>query len=147
MPISIAQVMTPDVTCTRPDATLHQAARLMADHDVGALPVRAEPDRLVGILTDRDIVTRAVAEGQDPVMTHVRTVMTPEVVTVLEDQDVTEALRLMEHHHVRRLVVLNRRRRVTGIVTLGDLAAVGADVAPGVIRLVERPAAPARAAR
>jgi CBS domain-containing protein len=113
--------MTPGVECIPPDSTLQDAARKMQALDVGPLPV-CDHDRLAGMLTDRDIVVRAVAEGRDPGSTRVRDVMTPEVVYCFEDQDVQEAARLMEQKQVRRLLVLNRDKRLVGIVSLGDLA-------------------------
>ena len=93
----------------------------MKDLNAGPLPV-CESDRLVGILTDRDITVRATAEGLDPWTAKVSDVLTPGVVYCFEDEDVEEAARLMQEHQVRRLVVLNRRNRIVGIVSLGDLA-------------------------
>ena len=87
----------------------------------GPLPV-CDNDRLAGLITDRDIAVRAVAEGCDPRTTTVKDVMTPDVVYCFEDQDVQEAAQLMREHQVRRLVVLNRDKRLVGIVSLGDLA-------------------------
>jgi CBS domain-containing protein len=114
-------VMTRDVECVRPDATVQEAASRMKDLEVGPLPV-CENDRLVGMLTDRDITVRATAEGWDPWTTHVREVMTGDVVYCFDDQDISEAAELMKQHQVRRLVVLNRDKRLVGIVSLGDLA-------------------------
>ena len=89
---------------------------------MGPLPVCGDNDRLVGMITDRDITVRAVAEACDPRTTTVQDVMTPDVVYCFDDQDVQEAARLMKEHQVRRLVVLNRDKRLVGIVSLGDLA-------------------------
>jgi CBS domain-containing protein len=119
--------MTPGVECTQPSATLREAAEKMRDLDVGPLPVCGEDDRLAGMVTDRDIAIRAVAEGLDPKKTQVRDVMTPKIIFCFEDQDVSEAARLMEENQVRRLVVLNERKRLVGIVSLGDLAVEGGD--------------------
>jgi len=94
----------------------------MRDLDVGLLPVCGDHDRLVEMLTDRDISVSAVAEGQDPKATRVSEVMTPNIIYVFEDQDVNEAAQLMKENQVRRLVVLNRDKRLVGIVSLGDLA-------------------------
>jgi CBS domain-containing protein len=93
----------------------------MKNQDVGPLPV-CDNERLVGLITDRDIVVRAVAEGCDPRTTTVQNVMTPDVLSCFEDQDVQQAAQLMCEHQVRRLVVLNRDKRLVGIVSLGDLA-------------------------
>ena len=115
-------IMTRDVECARPDATIQDAARKMRDLDVGSLPVCGENDRLAGILTDRDIVVRVVADGKDPRTTRVGDTMTPGIVYCFEDQDVTEAAKLMEGQQVRRLAVLDHNKRLVGIASLGDLA-------------------------
>jgi CBS domain-containing protein len=125
--MKISQVMTRGVECTKPNATLQDAARRMRDLDVGVLPVCGDEDRLVGMVTDRDIIVRAAAEGQDPGSARVKDVMTPEVIYAFEDQDVSEAARLMKEHQVRRLIALNRDRRLVGILSLGDLAVDGGD--------------------
>jgi CBS domain-containing protein len=119
--MQVSEVMTRGVECIAPDSTLQEAAQKMKSLDVGPMPV-CDHDRLAGMLTDRDIAVRAVAEGRDPKSTRVRDVMTPEVLYVFEDQDVREAARLMQEKQVRRLLVLNRDRRLTGIVSLGDVA-------------------------
>jgi CBS domain-containing protein len=119
--MQVKEVMTRDAECTRPDATLHEAAERMKTLDVGALPV-CHNDQLVGMLTDRDITVRSVSGGHDPRKDHVRDAMTPEVFWCFEDEDVTDAARLMKEKQVRRLPVLNRDKRLSGIVSLGDLA-------------------------
>ena len=118
----VNEVMTRGVECTRPDATLREAAGRMKDLDVGSLPVCGENDRLVGMITDRDVTVRSTAGGADPNQARVRDVMTPDVVYCFDDQDVAEAGRVMKEHQIRRLVVLNRDKRLVGIVSLGDLA-------------------------
>ena len=120
--MQVSKVMTRDAECVRPDTTVQEAARKMRDLDVGPLPVCGDNDRLVGMVTDRDIAVRAVADGQDTRTTQVREVMTPDIIYCYEDQDVGEAARLMKENQVRRLVVLNRDKRLVGIVSLGDLA-------------------------
>jgi CBS domain-containing protein len=120
--MKVNKVMTRDAECVHPDTTLQEAARKMRDLDVGPLPVCGDNDRLVGMVTDRDIAVRAVADGQDTRTTQVRDVMTPDVIYCFEDQDVSEAAGLMKENQVRRLVVLNRDKRLVGIVSLGDLA-------------------------
>src|SRR5829696_6661330 len=117
----VREVMTRGVECTSPDATLQEAAAKMKSLDVGPLPV-CDNDRLVGMITDRDITVRATAEGEAPTAVRVRDVMTPDVIYCFDDQDASEAARLMEQNQVRRLVVLNRDKRMVGIVSLGDLA-------------------------
>jgi CBS domain-containing protein len=113
--------MTRGCDCIAPDNTLQEAARRMKDLDVGPLPVCFD-DRLAGMVTDRDIVLRAVAEGRDPKTTRVRDVMTPHITYCFEDENVEEAARLMKDRQIRRLVVLNNDRRLVGIISLGDIA-------------------------
>jgi CBS domain-containing protein len=100
----------------------------------------------VGILSERDLMALATAEGRDPKATKVQEVMTAEVVSAFEDQDVTEAARLMEAHQIRRLVVLTRDQRLAGIVSLGDLAVHTRDekLAGEVVERVSEPAEPRR---
>ena len=117
----VYDVMTKNAECIRPDATLQDAASRMRDLDVGSLPV-CEKERLVGLLTDRDITVRSVADGHDPRSDHVRDVMTPRVAYCFDDQDIRIAADLMREKQIRRLPVLNRDKRLVGIVSLGDLA-------------------------
>jgi CBS domain-containing protein len=119
--MKIKEVMTRGAECVPPSCTLQDAARKMKNLDVGPLPV-CDNDRLVGILTDRDITVRAIAEGRDPKTTKVGEVLTPDVIYCFEDQDVQEAARLMKENQIRRLIVLNRDKRLVGIISLGDLA-------------------------
>jgi CBS domain-containing protein len=117
----VSEVMTRGVECTRPDATLQEAAAKMKSLDVGTLPV-CDDDRLVGMVTDRDITVRATAEGEPPTDVRVRDIMTPDVIYCFEDALVGDAALLMQQKQVRRLVVLDRDKRMVGIVSLGDLA-------------------------
>jgi CBS domain-containing protein len=117
----VKEVMTRGVECVRPEASLQEAAAKMKSLDVGSMPV-CENDRLVGMVTDRDITVRATAEGEDPQKIRVRDIMTPDILYCFEDQLVTEASEQMKENQVRRLVVLNRDKRLVGIVSLGDLA-------------------------
>jgi len=123
--VQVGQAMSRDVEAVRPDHTLEEAAETMRRCDVGPLPV-CEGDRLVGMITDRDIILRSVAQGEDPSRDLVRDVMTTEVIACFEDQDVAEAARLMQDKQIGQLPVLSRNRRLVGIVTLGDLARAGA---------------------
>jgi CBS domain-containing protein len=143
--MKVKDVMTRGAECTRPDATLREAAERMKALDVGSLPV-CDNDRLVGMLTDRDITVRATGEGVPPALGQVRDIMTPQVISCFEDQDVGEAARLMEQNQVRRLVVLNRDKRLVGIVSLGDLAAKAGDERRSgeTLEKVSEPAAPRR---
>ena len=124
--MQVHDVMTRGVECVSPSATLQEAAQKMRDLDVGPLPV-CDKDQLAGVLTDRDIAVRAVAEGLDPRSTPVRDILVPHLVYCYEDQDVREAARLMEENQVRRLLVLSRDKRLVGIVSLGDLAVEAGD--------------------
>jgi CBS domain-containing protein len=117
----VSEVMTRGAECTSPDTALQEAAERMKSLNVGSLPV-CDNDRLVGMLTDRDIVIRCVAEGKDPRSVHVRDAMTPGVVFCLENQDVDEAAKLMGEKQIRRLPVLDGNKRLVGMVSLGDLA-------------------------
>lgn len=142
----VYDVMTKGAECVRPDATLHEAAGRMKSLDVGALPVCGTDDRLAGMLTDRDITVRSVAEGHDPRADRVKDVMTPGIVYCFDDQDVTEAADLMREKQIRRLPVLNRDKRLVGIVSLGDLAVETGDekMAGQVLEGVSEPAPPRR---
>ena len=125
--MQVKQVMTPNVECTQPTATLSDAARKMRDFDIGPLPVCSDDDRLAGMITDRDITVRAVADGLDPRTTIVRDVMTPTIIYCYEDQDVSDAAHMMEQNQIRRPVVLNRDKRMVGILSLGDVAVDAGD--------------------
>jgi len=139
--MQVKEVMTRGVECVGPDATLQEAARKMKDLDVGPLPV-CDNDRLAGMVTDRDITVRAVAEGKDPRSTRVRDVMSEGINYVYEDDDVSSAARQMKDKQVRRLVVLNRDKRMVGIVSLGDLAVQTGDehMAGDTLERVSQPA-------
>ena len=118
--MKVSKIMTRDVTMLNPDQTICVAASLMAEIDAGALPV-GENDRLVGMVTDRDIVVRAVAQGRS-VDTKVAAVMSKEVLYCFDTDEIDEVARNMGKARVRRLPVVNRDKRLVGIVSLGDLA-------------------------
>jgi CBS domain-containing protein len=119
--MKIREIMSRDVRVASPDDNLQQAAQLMEKEDFGALPI-GENDRLVGMLSDRDITIRAVARGLAPDRCKVRDVMTSDVKYVYDDESVADVARNMSELQVRRLPVLNRDKRLVGIVSLGDLA-------------------------
>jgi CBS domain-containing protein len=119
--MKLKDIMTEKVEVAGPDTSLYEAARKMRDLDVGALPV-CDGERLVGMLTDRDLTVRAVAEGRDPKTAPVRESMSAELVYCFEDQSMQEAERLMQEKQIRRLPVLTREKQLAGIVSLGDLA-------------------------
>lgn len=143
--MQIKDVMTRGVEVVRPDETLQDAARKMKSIDVGPLPV-CDGERLVGILTDRDIILRATAEGRDPKTTPVKDAMTPGIVYVYEDQDIDEAAQLMKERQIRRLVVLDRNKQLVGILSLGDIAADTKDakLSGKVLEKVSEPSEPSR---
>jgi CBS domain-containing protein len=117
----VADVMERDVRVASPDDSVQQVARLMREEDTGVLPV-GEGDRLVGMVTDRDVAVRLVAEGRDPSQTKVRDVMTSDVRYVYEDEDIDHVAENMANQQVRRLPVMNRQKRLVGVVSIGDIA-------------------------
>lgn len=119
--MKIHDIMTSTVKVARPNESVQCAARAMRTLNVGALPV-CDGNRLVGMVTDRDITIRAVADGTDPKETLVKDNMSPEIVYCFEDQDAHEAERIMQERQIRRLPVLDRDKKLVGIVSLGDLA-------------------------
>ncbi|HEU5284104.1 MAG TPA: CBS domain-containing protein [Burkholderiales bacterium] len=118
--MKVSDAMTPEVRMIKPEDSIQEAARLMADIDVGALPV-SDDDRLLGMVTDRDIAVRAVAHGKSP-DTKVREVMSWEVMYCFEDQELEDVALNMSDIKVRRLPVVNREKRLVGIISVGDLA-------------------------
>jgi CBS domain-containing protein len=119
--MSISEIMSEQVECVCPDDTLQDAAIKMRESGVGPLPV-CENQCVVGMVTDRDITIRAVALGLDPKTTKVSEVMSGEVVCCYADQEVEVAAHLMQSQQIRRVLVLDRDKRLVGIVSLGDLA-------------------------
>lgn len=120
----IKEVMTRTVQCVPPTTGLREVAKKMQELDVGSIPI-CENDRLVGMVTDRDIVLKTLGGSLDPKTARAKDVMTSPIVFCYEDQDVNEASRLMEVKRIRRLAVLSRDKRLVGIVSLGDLSLHG----------------------
>lgn len=118
---TVRDAMTPSVRTASPSQSLAVAAQMMRTEDAGSIPV-VEDDRLVGILTDRDITIRAVAERVDPKTANVADIASSELVTATPDQDLDEALALMAQHQVRRLPVVGENGRVVGILAQADVA-------------------------
>ncbi len=141
--MQVFEVMTPDVVSVSPETTLMEVAKTMKDLDVGPMPI-CDGDRLLGVITDRDITVRATARGLDPRNTEVRHVMTPEVVCCGESDDVRQAARQMQDAQLRRLLVVSSEGRLVGIVSLGDIALqVGQDELTGqTLEKVSEPALP-----
>lgn len=119
--MQVAEIMSKNVRLTSPSDTIEQAAKLMKQMDCGALPV-GENDRLVGVVTDRDIALRAVAKGKSPKQCKVKEVMSKGIKYVYEDEPTEAVAESMKKLQLRRLPVLNRDKRLVGIVALGDLA-------------------------
>ncbi len=119
--MQIKDVMTPQCDWIAPDANLQQAAQMMKDKDIGFIPV-GENDKLIGAITDRDLVTRGLIGNMDVQQAQVRDVMTQKMYYCFEDQSVDEICQNMSDIKVRRLPVVNRDKRLTGIVSTGDLA-------------------------
>lgn len=117
----VEHIMTREVETITPNTSVWAAARRMRDLNIGFLPVIAA-EHLIGVVTDRDITIRSVAKGLDPALTSVGDVMTPGLITCFEDQPIADAAQLMNAHQIRRLVVLDHDKTLTGVVSLGDLA-------------------------
>jgi CBS domain-containing protein len=137
------EVMTRDVVTVRPDTSVREAARVMKELNVGALPV-CDGQRLVGMVTDRDIVVRATADGMQPDNTLVLAVMTEEVCSCFEDDPVEKIERAMAGRQIRRVPVVDSDKRLVGIVALGDLADDRVPETEATLRSISHPAEPDR---
>jgi len=136
--MKVREVMSKDVLVASPDDTIQKAAALMAKIDCGSLPV-GENDRLVGMVTDRDITLRGVAKGEPPDQCKVRKVMSSGIKYVFDDQTVNAAAKSMSDLQIHRLPVLNREKRLVGIVSLGDLAWRSSDSAAKALHGISKP--------
>lgn len=120
--MKVSELMTKEVEIVHPDDSLMEAARKMRVRDVGFLPV-CDGDRLVGTITDRDLVVRSIADGVEPHTSIGRDLVTSPVVYCYDEDTVEAAARLMEQHQIRRIVVVSRKdKRLVGVVSLGDIA-------------------------
>lgn len=128
----IQEIMTSKIETVAPDLTLQEAARKMCDLNIGSLGV-ADGGELIGMLTDRDICCRAVAEGRSPTTTKVSEIMTADVAYCFDDEDIADAAQQMEKRHIRRLAVLNRRKQMVGFLSVDDLAHYSHDLAGEVL--------------
>jgi len=117
----VKEVMCPKPKFIPPDTSLQEAATMMRDNDYGFLPI-GEDDRLIGTVTDRDLTVRATAEGKNPSSTHVREVMSQNVLYCWEDDSIEKAAKNMEKEQLHRLIVLNQDKRMTGVLSIGDIA-------------------------
>lgn len=136
--MKVKEVMTPKVSFVAPDAPITEIARKMRDEDIGAMPI-AENDKLVGMVTDRDIVIRALADGADIKAMRVREVMSPKILYCTEDQTVEDVLENMGEEQIRRLPVVNRDKRLVGVVSLGDLSQAAEKKAGGALKEISQP--------
>jgi len=119
--MQVSELMSKKVEWVSPTLPLRQAAQKMRDLDIGCLPV-GENDRLVGMITDRDIACRGFAGTKASVRATVRVAMSSGITYCFDDQDVSDAAHLMEEKHIRRLPVLNRQKRMVGILSMGDIS-------------------------
>lgn len=141
----IKEIMTSDFETISSGSSLTAAAQKMQSLNVGILPVEEE-GRIVGLVTDRDIVVRGLAEGHDPAATEVRDILTADLVCCQDDDTIEEAVRRMEDNKVRRLIVCDRDGLPVGIVSLGDIASkTGQEQLAGeALEMISEPAAPVK---
>lgn len=140
---AISQIMTKDVTVISPNDNVVEAARKMRDRNIGAIPV-CDGKRLVGMITDRDITTRAVAEGKSPSDAKVSDIMTNQVLWCFEDQSPGEVLQQMGDQQIRRIPVVNRNKELVGVVSLGDLAIRAHEHTDSTLQHISSPMPPLR---
>lgn len=119
--MKVRDVMHVGVTWVEPGRSISDLARMMRDEDIGSIPV-GENDRLVGMVTDRDIVCKGLADGKDLDSLTARDVMTGPIVYCRADEDIDDAVRIMEEHEIRRLPVINEDKRMVGMLSMGDIA-------------------------
>ncbi len=119
--MKVSEVMHPGVHWVEPGTPIIEIAKLMRDQDIGSLPV-GENDRLVGMVTDRDIVCRGIAQGLDCSVMTARDVMSSGIIYCRDNEELDDAVRIMEQHEVRRLPVINDDKRMVGILSLGDIS-------------------------
>ena len=125
MPKLARDVMTPDPACCSPHTTLDQVAKMMVQNDCGEIPVVDASDQPIGVVTDRDIVCRVVAQGKNPIGYTAETCMSQPVVTVPEDASLDEVVSTMEKHQIRRVPVVDERGCCAGIIAQADVAWTG----------------------
>ncbi len=133
--MKVKDVMHRGATWVGPETPLTEIAKMMRDEDIGAVPI-GEDDRLIGMVTDRDIVCRGLAEGGDCEALTAREVMSKPILYCRTDEDVEDALRIMEKNQVRRLPVINEKKRLVGILAIGDITKAGRDLTGEVMQSV-----------
>jgi FOG: CBS domain len=119
--MKIRDVMTANPQLCTPDSNLKDVACMMRDNDTGFLPV-CDGDRITGVITDRDIVVRALCQGIDTSRAKVRDCMTKDICWIQQDQDIKDAIAVMEERKIRRMLVMDAQKRLAGVLSLGDLA-------------------------
>jgi len=122
--MKVKDAMHEGVTWVGPDTKIGELARSMRDEGIGAIPV-GENDRLIGMVTDRDIAIKGFADGRDPASLTARDVMNGPILYCRTEEDIDDAARLMEQHQVRRLPVIDENKRMVGMLSLGDIASAG----------------------
>jgi CBS domain-containing protein len=142
--MQVSEIMTRDVELVSPDMPIPEAARRMRDGDVGALPVGDE-ERLMGMVTDRDIVVRAIAEDRLPSECTVSDVLSQDVQSCRESDSVEDAANIMAEHQIRRLPVLDENQRLVGIVALGDIGRQDQDAGGAALDDISEPTEAAHA--
>ena len=142
--MKLREIMSDHVEVIHPDDTLQTAAEKMRDRDIGFLPV-CDGERLIGVLTDRDLITRALADGLESKAILGRDLVTSPAIYCFDDQSVDEAAKLMHDNQIRRLVVLSRDKQMVGVISLGDLAMTSNDKLTGdVLQSVSEPMSASR---
>lgn len=136
--MQIREVMTTSVVVLSPEAPIGEIARMMRDEDIGSVPI-AENDRLIGMVTDRDLVIRGLTDGMDISHMHARAVMSPHMLYCREDQTVEEVLDNMADQQIRRLPVVDRDKRLVGMVSLGDLSRARSKQAGDALKDISEP--------
>lgn len=134
----IRDVMTAQVNFVASDTPVNEIARLLRDQDIGSVPV-ADGEKLVGMVTDRDLVVRGMADGVDPRSLRARDVMSPKLVCCVEDQTIEEVLDQMGQEQVRRMPVVDANRRLVGVVSLGDLSRAAERPAGNALKEISEP--------
>jgi CBS domain-containing protein len=124
--MKVKDAMHRGVTWVEPATTIREVARMMRDNDIGSIPV-GEDDRLVGMVTDRDIICRGVADGADIAELTARDVMSKPIVYCRANDELEHAIRIMEKNKIRRLPVIDENEKLTGMLALGDISAIGGE--------------------
>ena len=140
--MKVKELMTKKPACATPEMELTKVAKMMKEHNVGAIPVVENKDsmKVVGVVTDRDIATRAIAEGKNPLQMKAQEIMSTPVVTVNEDDDIQDVARMMEKNKVRRIPVVDQQGNIRGMVAQADIALKGSDqITASVVESVSKP--------